>query len=307
MKRLILGCLLILTSLAAKAQQDAMISQYMFNGLFLNPAYAGTHDYFSSTAMHRTQWVSFEGAPRTCSFAIDGPVQKDKMGLGFMVVNDKIGVTDQTDIYANYSYKIRMGEGHLAFGLKGGVSAYHARLSALTVWDEADETFAADKSSKWMPKFGFGTYYYTGRAYAGFSIPTLLAYDPGKNFNIDLEQSTNLRRHYYLNGGYVFDINKDVKLKPSFLVKYVPAAPVQGEFNLNVLLYDAVWVGASYRTGDAIAAIGEYQITPRLRVGYTYDFTTSIMNKYSNGTHEIVIGYDFRNPDKVKVKTPRYF
>lgn len=305
MKKLILGSLLTLISLTLTAQQDAMISQYMFNGLFLNPAYAGSHPYFGTTAMHRTQWVGFEGAPRTSSFAIDGPIQKDKMGLGLLIVNDKIGVTQQTDIYANYSYKIKLGNGNLAFGLKAGASSYSANLSDLTVWDE-DETFAGDRNSRWLPKFGFGTYFYSEKAYAGLSIPTLVTYDPGNHFSFDINGSTQFRRHYFLNAGYVFTINPMVKLKPSMLVKYVAAAPVQAEFNLNALLCDALWVGASYRTGDAIAAIGEYQVTPRLRVGYTYDFTTSIMNKYSHGTHEIVIGYDFRS-EKIKMKNPRYF
>lgn len=306
MKKAILGSLLTLFISTVSAQQDAMVSQYMFNGLFLNPGYAGSHPYFSSTAMHRTQWVNFEGAPRTSSLAIDGPLQKDKMGLGLLIVNDKIGVTQQTDIYANYAYKIKVAEGNLAFGLKAGVSAYCARLSDLTVWDEADGAFAGDRSSRWLPKFGFGAYYYSQKAYAGFSIPTLVAYDPGRDFSFDIEKSASLRRHYYFNTGYVIDISPLVKLKPSLLVKYVSAAPVQADLNMNVLLYDALWLGASYRTGDAIAAIGEYQVTPRLRIGYTYDFTTSIMNRYSNGTHEIIIGYDLRN-EKVKMKTPRYF
>jgi type IX secretion system PorP/SprF family membrane protein len=305
MKKLILGSLLTLISFTLTAQQDAMISQYMFNGLFLNPGYAGTHPYLSTTALHRTQWVNFEGAPQTSSFAIDGPVQKDKMGLGLLIVNDRIGVTQQTDIYANYSYKVKVANGHLAFGLKAGASAYSARLSELTVWEE-DETFAGNRSSHWLPKFGFGTYFYSEKAYAGISIPTLVAYDPGKDFKFDIEASTHLRRHYFFNAGYVLNVNPIMKLKPSVLVKYVSAAPTQVEFNMNALLYDVLWIGASYRTGDAIAAIGEYQITPRLRVGYTYDFTTSIMNKYSNGTHEIVIGYDFRS-EKIKMKNPRYF
>lgn len=307
MKKLILGCLFIVASLRLTAQQDAMISQYMFNGLFLNPAYSGSHPYLSTSVLHRSQWVRFEGAPNTSSFAIDGPLAKDKMGLGLLVVNDKIGVTEQTDIYANYAYKLQLGTGKLAFGLKAGASSYSSRLSELTVWDETDQMFASDVSSKWLPKFGFGTYYYTSRGFAGFSIPTLVAYDPDRDFKFDVEKSANLRRHYYFNAGYVIDVSPMLKLKPTVLAKYVKAAPFQAEFNLNALLYDAVWLGASYRTGDAIVAIGEYQVTSRLRIGYTYDFTTSIMNRHSAGTHEIMIGYDFRSGEKAKTKTPRFF
>ena len=306
MKKIILTAMVVITSISLKAQQDAMISQYMFNGVFLNPAYSGTHQYFSSTAMHRSQWIKFEGAPVTGSLAIDGPIHNNKMGIGFLLVHDQIGVSTQTDLFANYSYKIKAGNGKLAFGAKAGASQYCAKLTSLTVWDENDEIFGADKSSCWIPKFGFGTYYYTNRMYVGFSIPTLIAYDQTKEFSFDVERSSNIRKHYYLNGGYVMDMGSSVKFKPSILVKYVPSAPVEADLNAHFLFNNVLWIGATYRTGDAVIGLIEYQINKNLRVGYAYDYAVSIMNQYSRGTHEIMIGYDFL-PDKIKVKTPRFF
>jgi len=287
------------------AQQDLMVSQYMFNGLFLNPAYAGSHKYISSSLLHRTQWVNFAGAPRTALLAVDGAIENKNMGWGAIVSNDRIGAMEQTDIYGNYSYFLKLGEGKLSFGLKAGISNYIMKGNKLTIWDANDEVFT-DKKTAWLPKFGTGVYYYTAKWYAGFAVPTLLAYQSGQNFSFDVNNASFLRRHYYLNGGYVFTLNEKFKLKPSTLLKFEPSAPVQADINLNLIYNDMLSFGTSYRTGDAVSFMIEYQTNTRFRVGYAYDFTTTKMNRYSNGTHEIMIGYDF-GKDLVKIKTPRYF
>jgi type IX secretion system PorP/SprF family membrane protein len=296
-----------LLGITAKAQQDPMISQYMFNGLFLNPAYSGSHQYYTSTLMHRTQWVNFSGAPRTLLLAVDGalPVKSENMGIGLIVANDRIGATEQTDIYANYAYQLKLSKGKLAFGLKAGVSNYIFKSANLTVWDDNDEVFTGRRTA-WLPKFGFGAYYYSDSWYAGFSIPTLLAYDAHHDFSFDVNQGTFLNRHYYVYGGYIFKLNDNFKLKPSLLFKYLPAAPVEADINLNLLYKDRFWFGASYRSMDAVVFMVEYQTNSRFRVGYAFDLTTSKIRKYSAGTHEIMIGYDF-GKDLTKVKTTRYF
>lgn len=282
------------------------MSQYMFNGLFLNPAYAGSHQYFSSSLLHRTQWVSFPGAPKTSLVAIDGLIpKKDNMGVGLIVAHDRIGATEQTDVYANYAYQLRLKKGKLAFGLKAGVSNYIFKSSGVTVWDANDEVFTGRRSA-WLPKFGFGTYYFCDNWYAGISIPTLMAYDANHDFSFDVNKGSFLNRHYYVYGGYVFKLNEKFKLKPSTLVKYLPAAPVEADINLNLLYNDQFWIGASYRSMDAVVLMVEYQTNTRFRVGYAFDFTTSKIRNYSTGTHEIMIGYDF-GKDLVKVKTPRFF
>jgi len=286
-------------------QQELMVSQYMFNGLFLNPAYAGSHQYISSSLLHRTQWVNFAGAPRTALLAVDGAIPDKNMGLGLIVANDRIGATEQTDIAANYAYQLKLSKGKLAFGIKAGVANYILRSDRLTVWEENDDVFAGRKSA-WLPKAGVGAYYFQDKWYAGLSVPTLLAYDAKQNFSFDVDEASFLRRHYFLNGGYIFTLNENFKLKPSLLLKYERSAPLQADINMNLLYKNMFWFGASYRTGDAVTFMIEYQTNFRFRVGYAYDLTTSQLRRYSAGTHEIMIGYDF-GKKLVKIKTPRYF
>jgi type IX secretion system PorP/SprF family membrane protein len=307
MKKAIIILAILITGITAKAQQDVMISQYMFNGLFLNPAYAGSHKYYSSTLLHRTQWVNFSGAPRTFLASVDGlvPTKSENMGLGLIVSNDRIGATEQTDIYANYSYQLKLKKGKLAFGIKAGVSNYVFKSDNLAIWDANDGVFT-ERRTAWLPKFGFGAYYFCDNWYAGLSVPTLLAYDPNYSFGVDVNESSFLHRHYYVYGGYIFKLNDDFKLKPSALVKYLPAAPVEADINMNLLYKDKFWFGASYRSMDAVVFMLEYQTNARFRVGYAFDLTTSKIRNYSAGTHEIMIGYDF-GKDLLKVKSTRYF
>jgi type IX secretion system PorP/SprF family membrane protein len=307
MKKSIILIFVVLLNITAKAQQDAMISQYMFNGLFLNPAYSGSHKYVTSSLLHRTQWVDFPGAPRTSLLAIDGlvPSKSENMGVGLIVAHDEIGATEQTDIYANYAYQLKLKKGKLAFGLKAGVSNYVFKSANLKIWDSNDDVFTGRKTT-WLPKLGAGAYYFTDKWYAGISIPTLLAYDTHHDFSFDVNNGSFLNRHYYAYGGYVFKLNDQFKLKPSTLIKYLPAAPIEADLNLNLLYKDQFWIGASYRTMDAVVFMVEYQTNSRFRVGYAFDYSITKIRKYSAGTHEIMIGYDF-GKDLIKVKTPRYF
>jgi type IX secretion system PorP/SprF family membrane protein len=289
-----------------KAQQDPMLTQYMFNGLYLNPAYAGSHKYWTSTLTYRNQWVGIEGAPETAIAAVDGPIPGKNMGLGLILMHDRIGVTRQNTVIANYAYQIKTGEeSRLALGINAGISQFSAKLTDLTVWDE-DKVFQNDLTSKILPRFGLGAYFYAKKYYVGVSIPTLFAYQKGVDFNFDLSRSSFMRRHYMLTAGYVFDTSKEIKIKPSVLLKYVENAPMELDINLSTVYKDMFWVGASYRTGDAVALILEYQTNSYFRVGYSYDITLSKLRNYSSGSHEIMIGIDF-GKDLVKVKTPRYF
>jgi type IX secretion system PorP/SprF family membrane protein len=306
MKKLIIAVSLIISSFGLKAQQDIMLSQYMFNGLFLNPAYSGSHKYASATLLHRNQWTGWDGAPKTNIVGIDGPISNHTMGWGLIFANDKIGPTTQNDFMANYSYHLKLGKGKLSLGLRGGVSMISSNLQGISTVVAGDEAFATNITSAVLPKFGTGAYYYTKKYYAGISIPTLIAYDPDKNFNFDLNKSSDARRHFFLTGGYVFELSEMVKLKPSVLLKYQKAAPLQADINCNVLLNDVFWIGVSYRTSAAIVGIIEYQINPMFRVGYAYDYSTSAINRYSSGSHEIMIGIDLGH-DIMKSKNPRYF
>jgi type IX secretion system PorP/SprF family membrane protein len=306
MKKIIIKTLLVLAAINTQAQQDPLISQYMFNGLFINPAYAGSHEFYSATLTFRKQWVNFDGAPMTSIASVDGPIGGKNMGLGLIVMNDQIGVTRQNKVVANYSYHLKIGDkGKLALGISAGASQYSARTSSLTVWDENDIMFTSDQSSGLIPRFGFGAYYFKEKWFAGLSIPTLMAYVPNNRFSMNVNE-TFLKRHYILNGGLVMPVNEKVKVKPSILFKYLPNAPLQVDLNFSVLINDAIWLGTSFRSGDAVVAIVEYQANNKFRVAYAYDITFSGIRKYSAGSHELLIGFDF-GKSVPKIRTPRYF
>ena len=290
----------------ARAQQEVMVSQYMFNGLFLNPACAGTHAFATASLLHRAQWTGITGAPQTSMLAWDTPLMGDKMGAGFSIVHDQIGVTRDLQLDAHYSYHLRIGGGHLAFGLKAGLSLYSAQLSDLTYWDQGDEVFAGDLNNELIGKFGTGLYYYDDLAYVGISVPTIYAADQVITTDVPEGVEHHFARHYYLHAGRVFHLNEFFDLKPSTLIKYEPQAPFEVDLNCNVLYKERFWLGVGYRTGDAVVGMVEYQVNPLLRVGYAYDMTLSELESYSHGSHEVMLGFDLGR-DPIKIKTPRYF
>jgi type IX secretion system PorP/SprF family membrane protein len=308
MKKLIISIVVLLTASSSFSQQDPMLTQYMFNGMFLNPAYAGSHEYWSSTLSYRSQWVGadFEGAPTTAVVSVDGPIRGKNMGLGFTILHDRIGVTNTSVATANYSYQLRLNQNtRLAFGINAGVAQYSSRLTDVLVWDTQDEVYA-NNLTKVIPRIGVGTYLFSDKYYVGVSIPTVIAYEDGNDFSVDLSKASFLRRHYLLTGGVVLPVSEKVKFKPSLLLKYVKNAPLEGDLTFSAIFNDAFWIGASYRSNDAVGLILEYQTNSFFRVGYAYDITVSGLRGYQNGSHEIMIGVDFGR-DLVKVKTPRYF
>jgi type IX secretion system PorP/SprF family membrane protein len=292
---------------AAAAQQEVMVSQYMFNGLFLNPAYAGSHGYTSTSMLHRTQWMQMEGAPRTSMAAIDGSLMHGKMGLGLSIVHDQIGVSRDMDVAGHYAYHVRVSQtSKLAFGLRAGLSVYSARLSDLTIWDSHDQVFAANINNQTVGKFGFGMYWYDATSYVGLSAPTLYAADKGIRTDVAGIRERHFAQHYYLHAGKIFPLGEVFDIKPSTMIKYLPNTPVTADINCNLLYRERVWFGLGYRTGDAFIAMLEYQVSPQMRIGYAYDMTTSRLRNYSSGSHEVMLGIDFGR-DLVKIKTPRYF
>jgi type IX secretion system PorP/SprF family membrane protein len=291
---------------AAIAQQTPAASQYMFNGLLLNPAYAGSKPFTSAAMMVRKQWTGFQGSPTTQTASIHGALENKKIGLGLYISNDHAGIINRTELFGSYAYHIEMGDGKLAFGLQGGFTYLKSTLSDLIYNDNNDPVYNANTISNVLPNFGGGMYYYSELFYAGLSIPELMSYDPDRQVSLNIEGVHHVRRHFYLTSGYVFSLSEQVKLKPSFLVKYVYGAPIQVDINANLLLNNIIWVGASYRTKDAIALIGEYQLSKKLRIGYSFDYTLSMLRNFSAGSHEFMIGYDF-GYQVPKLKTPRYF
>ena len=306
-RTLLLAAIAWLAASTAHAQQEVMISQYMFNGLFLNPAYAGTHDYTTSSLLHRAQWVQVDGAPRTSMLAIDAPLMNRSMGLGFSIVHDQIGVSKDLDISGHYSYHLNLGDyGRLSFGLRAGVSIYSAQISDLHYWDANDQVYQGNITNQPIGKFGFGLYWYNGTGYVGLSVPTIYAADGKITMNTGDALDHYFTQHYYLQAGKVYPLNEVLDIKPSTVIKYLPNAPVEADVNCNVLYKERIWLGVGYRTGDALVGMVEYQVTPQMRIGYAYDMTTSRLRSYTSGSHEVMLGIDF-GKDLVKIKTPRYF
>jgi type IX secretion system PorP/SprF family membrane protein len=306
MKKYIAIFILIISASAMSAQQELMISQYMFNGLVLNPAYAGTHPYWSTSILHRSQWVKFDKAPRTQTLCADGPILGGKVGVGLNLSNDAIGLTNSLDIGANAATRVSLGAGFLSMGLRLGGTRYSANLTDAVIKDVDDPVYASNLAGSFVPRIGAGLYYYQRKWFAGVSVPSLFAIDEKIS-----QSSTGLnsfyRAHVYVNGGAVFTPSPEVAIKPSVLVKFQGNAPAQVDLNLNALFMNRFWVGAGYRTGDALIAMVEWNITNQLRVGYAFDYTLTSISDYSSNSHEIMLGYDFGKDVDLKARSPRYF
>ena len=305
MKNRLLGIFIgLLATTSCFGQQDPMFSNYMFNTLSVNPGYAGTREALSTLFLHRNQWVGIDGAPTTNTFTAHSPIQLYNLGAGLSLVQDELGPVKQTSIYGDIAYRIKTGtKSHLSLGIKGGVNVYGANLVNLDINDQGDNSFSQDISSSPSPNFGFGLYYYTDRYYIGASTPKLLK-------NQFLDDNTGIEseedRHLFLIAGYVFDLNADIKFKPSILAKVVDGAPLSLDASANLLFFDRLWLGAFWRRQDAVGALAQFWITNQFRVGYAYGYTTSELTDFNSGSHEILIGYDFLFK-KGKVKSPRYF
>ena len=301
-KILMASMCLLCASVTTRAQQQVMFTQYMFNTLAINPAYAGSAETFSATALMRQQWTGLAGAPSTQTLSMHAPVKNQRMGLGFLFLHDKIGVTGQTGGYISYAYRIPFANGgKFAMGIQGGFTNFNAQYSKVSA---TDPTFAADvKETK--PNFGAGFFYYTDRFYAGVSVPQLIQSNFG-NSNV-INSESKFVRHYFGMIGYVMDLNENLKLKPNVLVKYVYGAPVELDLNANLLIKEVIWVGLSWRSFDSIDALLQIQISSRLQVGYAYDFATQKdIQKVNGGSHELMINYRIPNR-RDRVVTPRYF
>ena len=311
----------ILLSITGFAQQDAMYSQYMFNGLAINPAYAGTRNVLSASGLFRRQWAGkkIEGAPITETFTMDAPLPKKKTGLGINLVNDKIGVTSSLALDLVYAYRIKINRYKtLSLGLQAGMAQYKANFTDVSLSQnpsyQLDESFQ-NNINRWDPNFGFGAYYYTKIFYAGISLPHMIntkviSKEENANsaygFLSDSEKARQFR-HAFITMGYLMKFSqKHIKLKPSILIKYVYGAPVEMDLNANLWFYEKYAVGLSVRTADAVAILLEAQANKQWRFGYSYDYSYTKLRKYNSGSHEIMVRYEF-SFSKAKLLTPRYF
>ncbi|NJM24715.1 MAG: type IX secretion system membrane protein PorP/SprF [Bacteroidia bacterium] len=300
--KLIIAITLATLATPLVAQQQVMFTQYMFNQLAINPAYAGSHRTMSFTALARKQWAGIDGAPSTQTLSMHTPTRNQRVGIGLLLLHDKIGVTKQTGVYNSYSYTIPFyNGGRLAMGLQAGFTTYNAQYSLIS---DTDPAFATGDIKETHPNIGAGVFYYTNKFYVGFSVPQLLQ---NRFDRKNPDSDSRIVRHYFLSSGYVFTLDRQLKLKPSVLVKGVAGAPIQVDLNLNLLMNEIMWVGLSWRSFESLDALLQFQVTKQLQVGYAYDFsTTSELSRINSGSHELMVNYRVIEKRSRK-KQPRYF
>ncbi len=308
-KRITLTMLIIFGSISLWAQQDAMFTHYMYNTIAVNPAYAGSRDALTITALHRSQWVNFGGAPTTQTLTVHTPMLNNKLGLGLSIVNDKIGPINNTSANIDFAYVLKVSENSkLAFGLKGGINYMKANLSTLNLDQQNDIEFQESSNTKLMTNFGFGMYYYRPRFYAGISTPKLLENNFKTNTATGVTNIATEKRHYFFIAGSVFKLTNTIELKPTTFVKVTMAAPIEADVTASFIFNKRLLLGGMFRTGDAVGLLVGYNITDQFHAGYSFDWSYGMKTfKYNQGSHEIMLSYDFIYGDKQKIRSPRYF
>lgn len=291
--------LLVFILFKVNAQQDPQYTDYMFNPLTVNSAYAGSRGHLAITALHRTQWVGVDGAPQTQSLSIDTPIGK-KLGLGVSLVNDKLGPSKELFLDINLSYTIRLtNESQLSFGLKGG-----GRLLNVDLFDGfQQQSDVTSINNKFLPTIGAGVYWRSEKSYIGLSVPNFL---PSEYYDGTLGQIGIERLHYFLMGGKVFDLSSSIKFKPAFLTKFVVGAPIIVDLSANFLFEEVFRLGVAYRWDDSLSGLMGIQISPKLMIGYAYDLTTTNLKNYNSGTHEIMLRFELKTKER-QLKSPRFF
>lgn len=303
--------LILLGTFSSKAQQDPQYTQYMYNTQVVNPAYVGNREALSFGLLYRTQWVNFgDGAPNTGTFTVNSPLASN-MGLGLSVVNDRIGPAVETNFNIDYSYSITTSEtSKVSFGLKAGFDILDVDFTKLNIYDPSDPYFQENNiDNKLQPQIGAGIYFNTERFYAGLSVPNFLTtkhFDKSSIENTAVETTASERMHYFFIAGYVFDISDNLKFKPATLFKMVSGSPLQADVSANFLLYDRVTLGAAYRWSAAMSALVGFQATENIFIGFGYDYQTTDIEDYSDGSYEVMLRFElFNRPERVL--TPRFF
>jgi type IX secretion system PorP/SprF family membrane protein len=302
MKTRILLIALMFTGIVSYAQQDAQFTQYMYNTINVNPAYAGSRGAMSIFALHRTQWVGLDGAPTTNAVSINTPLNNSRLGLGVSVINDKIGPTHENTISADLSYTVPTSETFkLSFGIKATANLFDLDVSRLSPKQAGDLTLQS--FNKFTPNIGAGVYLHSDKAYIGLSIPNFIETNRYDDNDVRIFKE---KINYYLIAGYVFDLNSSIKFKPALLTKMVEGAPLQVDLSANFLFNDKFMIGAAYRVSAAMSGMVGFQVSDGMYIGYAYDLETTNLDNYNSGSHEIFLRYEIFKNNK-KITTPRFF
>ncbi|MGB5666370.1 MAG: type IX secretion system membrane protein PorP/SprF [Maribacter sp.] len=287
------------------AQQDAQYTQYMYNTVSVNPGYTGSRGNISIAALHRSQWIGLDGAPKTQTLNIHSPVGQNGVGLGMSIVNDEIGPTSETYFDIDFSYTVKTSdEGKLSFGLKASAHLLDIRFSELNQY-APDQTLEQDIDNKFSPNFGGGVYYHTNNFYAGLSVPRFLQTSHFEESSLSTAQE---QMNFYIITGYVFELNPLLKFKPTVLAKLVQGAPLQIDLSANFMLNDRFILGAAYRWDAALSGLVGFQINESFMIGMAYDKETTELGNaaFNDGSFEVILRYDFIKT-KGYLKSPRFF
>jgi type IX secretion system PorP/SprF family membrane protein len=297
---------IMITAQQGSAQQNPLFTQYMFNGLVINPAYSGSHESMTTTFAVRSQWTGLKGAPQTQVASLHSPLKLSRSAAGAVFVHDEVSVVNQYMAYGTYAYRIPVSKkGKLSVGGQAGVTYYQANLSELNILTsngQPDPTFSQNES-RLMPNLGIGIYYYSNKSYVGLSLPTLIN---NRWNNQDAYTQARQKRHYFLSAGHVFPLSAGLKFKPNVLLKWEEGGPFQYDINANMLIRETLWIGVSYRMEDSVDGLIELNLNNQLSLGYSYGYPISSIAAVQSGTHEVVLNYRI-NRNKHIVFSPRYF
>ncbi|WP_281633141.1 PorP/SprF family type IX secretion system membrane protein [Flavobacterium luteolum] len=303
MRKKILFYIFLFGYCGSYAQQDAQYTQYMYNTININPAYAGSRGVLSIFALHRDQWVGLDGAPKTNTISVNTPINNSNIGIGASLVNDKIGPTNENEFSVDLSYTIPTSETwKLSFGIKGSVDVFNLDASKLNPENQGDPQFQ-NLDSDVSPNIGAGIYWHSDRAYIGLSVPNFIQTNRYDDNDVAIYKD---KINYYLMGGYVFNFSQEIKFKPALLTKMVEGAPLQVDVSANFLFFEKLTLGVAYRWDAAVSAMAGFQITDGLYIGYGYDQETTQLRNYNSGSHEIFLRYEFFI-NNGKITTPRFF
>ena len=293
----------MLTCYSGFAQQDAQYTQYMYNTININPAYAGSRGVMSVFGLHRTQWVGLDGAPTTNTFSLNTPISNSNLGVGFSLVNDRIGPTSDNTISADISYTIPMNEVYkLSFGVKASGNMFNLDTDKLDP-AQANDPNLQNFNNEFSPNFGAGVYLHSDKLYLGLSVPNFLQDAKYNDNDVAVFQE---RMNFYFIGGYVFDVSQSIKFKPAFLTKMVTGSPLQVDASANFLFFDKFMLGGAYRWDAAVSALAGFQVTDGLFIGYSYDMETTQLRRYNSGSHEVFLRFELFNKVS-KMVSPRFF
>ncbi|MBB1150101.1 type IX secretion system membrane protein PorP/SprF [Myroides sp. NP-2] len=303
-KIMILGSVGLFCTTPIQAQQDPQYTHYMYNHSMINPAYAGSREGLNIFGLYRTQWVGLEGAPKTATLSMTTPLGESGLGLGVSFVNDHLGVMDDNTLAVDLSYAIDLNYSYkLAFGLKGSANLLDVNYSKLSIYHPTDPVAEEDISNEFTPNIGAGLFLYSDKAYVGLSIPTLLTRSRYDDNNL---KTLREKMHVYLTGGYVFDLNRDIKFKPATLIKMEQGSPLQVDLTANFMFVDKFTAGVAYRWDAAVSGMVGFQVSENILVGYSYDAETSKLARYNSGSHEVFLRFTLFNSFK-RVAAPRFF